>query len=144
MAILKSQTDIAHALTRSKRLAILGAHHEPARAAFYVPDYLVRHGYEVIPVNPKLVGMTLFGEPVRKTLADAGPVDMVVCFRRSDDLPAHLPEILAMAPRPSIVWLQLGIIHHPFAQALVEAGLDVVQDRCTLQDHRLFAVPNRA
>lgn len=138
MAILTSKHDIQRVLMTSRRLAVLGAHHEPARAAFYVPDYLSRHGYTIIPVNPRLVGTILFGEPVRPSLADAGEVDAVVCFRRASDLPAHLEEILAMAPRPRVVWLQLGIVHRGFEAALAEAGFEVVEDRCMLQDHRLF------
>lgn len=138
MSILTSTHDIQRVLMTSRRLAVLGAHHETARAAFYVPDYLSRHGYTIIPVNPRLVGTTLFGEPVRSSLAEAGEVDAVVCFRRPSDLPAHLDEILAMAPRPRVVWLQLGIVHRGFEEALVEAGFEVVEDRCMLQDHRVF------
>lgn len=138
MGILTTSNDILRVLTTSRRLAVLGAHHEPARAAFYVPDYLRRHGYSIIPVNPRLVGTSLWGEPVRSTLAEAGEVDAVVCFRRASDLPGHLEEILAMSPRPRVVWLQLGIVHRGFAASLVEAGLEVVEDRCMLQDHRLL------
>jgi predicted CoA-binding protein len=144
MAILDTWSDIAHALTRSRRLAVLGAHHEPARAACYVPEYLARHGYQIVPVNPRLVGMTLWGEAVRRSLAEAESVDMVVCFRRSDDLPHHLPEILSMRPRPAIVWQQLGIANRAFSNSLVAAGLDVVEDRCTLQDHRLLGLAVRS
>lgn len=141
MSILTSTHDIQRILMTSRRLAVLGAHYEPARAAFYVPDYLSRHGYTIIPVNPRLVGTTLFGEPVRPSLAEVGEVDAVVCFRRASDLPDHLAEILAMVPRPRVVWLQLGIIHRGFEEALVEAGFEVVEDRCMLQDHRLLVGP---
>lgn len=138
MSILSTTNDITRVLVTSKRLAVLGAHHETARAAFYVPDYLWRRGYTIIPVNPRLVGTTLWNEPVRAHLAEAGEVDTVVCFRRASDLPGHLEEILAMSPRPRVVWLQLGIIHRGFEAALVEAGIEVVEDRCMLQDHRLL------
>lgn len=138
MGILTSTSDIIRVLDTAKHLAILGAHHEPSRAAFYVPGYLARHGYRVVPVNPRLVGTELWGEGVRATLAEVGGVDAVVCFRRADDLPGHLPEILAMAPRPRVVWQQLGIINRSFSMALVDAGFDVVEDRCMLQDHRIF------
>lgn len=138
MGILTELRDIRRVLTTTRRLAVLGAHREPARAAFYVPDYLARHGYTIIPVNPRLVGMTLFGEPVRQSLLEVGEVDAVVCFRRASDLPGHLEDILAMAPRPRLVWLQLGIVHRGFADALLQAGIEVVEDRCMLQDHRLL------
>ena len=75
--------------------------------------------------------------PVRATLAELGePVDIVDVFRRPDLLPGHLADVLAMAPRPRLVWLQLGIRNDAFARAVQDAGSDVVQDRCTLADHR--------
>jgi len=124
-------------LERSETIAVLGVHHERQRAAFYVPDYLRSVGYRVRGVNPRLVGRELFGEPVVATLDElAEPVDLVDVFRRSDRVPDHLEEILAMRPRPKVVWLQLGIRHDATARALVDAGIDVVQDRCTLADHR--------
>ena len=124
-------------LTRCRTIAVVGVHHEPHRAAFYVPDYLRSVGYRVLGVNPALAGRELFGETVVATLGDlTEPVDLVDVFRRSDRVPDHLEQLLAMRPLPSVVWLQLGIRHDATAAALVEAGVDVVQDRCTLADHR--------
>ncbi|MFO0748298.1 MAG: CoA-binding protein [Myxococcota bacterium] len=62
-------------------------------------------------------------------------------FRRPVDLPGHLDDLLAMRPLPKVVWLQLGIRHAEVAARLVAAGIDVVEDRCTLADHRLFGLP---
>jgi predicted CoA-binding protein len=102
-----------------------------------VPSYLAEHGYRVIPVNPRFAGQTLYGERVRAALAELGePVDIVDVFRRAEHLPAHLPDLLAMAPRPRLVWLQSGIRHPGFARALIAEGIEVVQDRCTMADHR--------
>ena len=55
-------------LQEARTVAVLGAHTDPGRAAFYVPDYLKRHGYRVIPVNATKVGQVLHGEPVRSAL----------------------------------------------------------------------------
>ena len=78
--------------------------------------------------------MELFGSPVRATLAEVGPVDLVDVFRPNHALPGHLDELMsAGAP---VVWFQLGIQHHEVADALREAGIRVVQDRCLLADHR--------
>ena len=55
----------------------------------------------------------------------------------------HLDDILAMSPRPSLVWLQLGIHNDAFAQALLAEGIDVVQNRCTLADHRRLGIASR-
>jgi len=124
-------------LQTSPTVAVLGAHHESARAACYVPEYLHQQGYRILPVNPALLGRALWGEPVRATLAEIDePVDLVDVFRSPWHLPGHLADVLAMDPLPTVVWLQLGIRHDDFARACRAAGIDVVQNRCTLADHR--------
>jgi hypothetical protein len=141
MPEIESSTEIRDVLSRARTIAVLGAHHQPSRPAFYVPDYLHSKGYRVVPVNPTLVGTTLWGEPVRATLAEiAEPIDMVDVFRLADLLPGHLADLLAMKPLPRVVWLQQGIRNDAFARSLVAAGIDVVQDRCTLADHRAFGL----
>ena len=136
-SLVDDQAGIRSILERTRTVAVLGAHSESHRAAYYVPEYLHEQGYRVLSVNPTLAGDSLFGEPVVATLADLPePVDLVDVFRRASHLPAHLPELLAMEPKPKVVWLQLGIRHDEIARALVDADIDVVQDRCTLADHR--------
>jgi uncharacterized protein len=127
-------TRIRRILETSPRVAVLGAHHETHRAAFYVPEYLHQQGYDVIGVNPRLAGTDLWGRTVVSSLDEVGDVDLVDVFRRAALLPGHLDELLALSP--AVVWLQLGIRHAAVAAALEEAGIDVVQDRCTLADHR--------
>jgi uncharacterized protein len=137
MPELATTSELREVLTNARTIAVLGAHHEPSRPAFYVPDYLHRQGYRVLPVNPMLVGTTLWGEPVRARLDELGEaVDLVDVFRRPDLLPGHLAELLAMRPRPRVVWLQSGIRNDEVARALMEAGIDVVQDACTYAEHR--------
>lgn len=137
MAELSTDIQIEEALRGARTIAVLGAHDQPSRPAFYVPDYLHQQGYRVLPVNPNLVGKTLWGQPVRASLAELKePVDIVDIFRRPELLSEHLSDILAMKPRPRLVWLQLGIRNGAFAGAVERAGIDVVQDHCTLADHR--------
>lgn len=141
MAELIQDKDVAAALRTSRTIAVLGAHEAPTRPAYYVPQYLFEQGYKIVPVNPLLAGKTMWGETVRATLAEiAQPVDIVDVFRRPELLGEHLADILAMAPRPRIVWLQLGIRNDAFAREVEAAGIDVVQDRCTLADHRRLHV----
>ena len=124
-------------LTGSPTIAVLGIHEEPEKAAFYVPEYLHDEGYKIIGINPRFVGKTLFGEPVRATLAEVHePIDMVDVFRASADVTGHVEDILAMSPRPKVVWLQLGIKNDEVAAVLEAAGITVVQNRCTLADHQ--------
>ena len=124
-------------LQTSPTIAVLGLHHEPEKAAFYVPEYLHDEGYRIIGVNPQFRGEVLFGEKVRDTLAEiAEPVDLVDVFRRPELIPQHVEDILAMRPRPKVVWFQLGIRHDDSARILESAGITVVQNRCTLADHQ--------
>jgi predicted CoA-binding protein len=124
-------------LSTSPTIAVLGAHQEPEKAAYYVPEYLHEEGYRILSVNPQLHGEELFGQPVYKTLAEIGePVDLVDVFRRSELIPQHVEDILAMSPRPKVVWLQLGIKNEDAARILEAAGITVVQNRCTLADHQ--------
>jgi hypothetical protein len=138
---LRTEADVRGVLERARVVAVLGAHFESWRPAFYVPDYLRAQGMRILPVNPALVGRTLWGEPVRGSLGDlAEPVDVVDVFRRSDALPAHLDELRGMRPLPPVVWFQSGIRNDAVAAALVAAGIDVVQDRCMLADHRRMGI----
>jgi uncharacterized protein len=124
-------------LTTSPTVAVLGIHHEPEKAAYYVPEYLHDEGYRIIGVNPQLAGQQLFGEPVRSTLAEIGErIDLVDVFRRAELIPEHIEDILAMSPRPRVVWFQLGIKNDDAAHVLEAAGITVVQNRCTLADHQ--------
>lgn len=128
-------------LTTSPTVAVLGVHREQEKAAYYVPEYLHDEGYRILGVNPRFHGEQLFGEPVRDTLAEIGePVDLVDVFRRSTAIPEHVEDILAMKPRPRVVWFQLGIKNDEAARILEAAGITVVQNRCMLADHQRLAL----
>lgn len=124
-----------------KRVAVLGIKTEAQsdQPAFYVPSYLASAGVEVVPVPvyyPEVT--TILGRPVYRSVAAVpGPVELVDVFRRPADLMAHLDDLLAARPR--VVWLQTGIRHPEFCDALRAAGIDVVQDRCLMVDHRRLA-----
>lgn len=120
-------------LQRVRRIAVLGIKTDTSGApAYFVPEYAQRAGYTIIPVPVYYPEVTeILGEPVHRRLADVPPpVDMVNVFRRSKDIPAHLDDILAA--RPSAVWMQSGIRHDDVARTLLDAGIDVVQDRCLM------------
>jgi hypothetical protein len=141
MPELVAHPDLSALLRRARTVAVLGASSNPRRAGHYVPAYLLGQGYRVLPVNPAGVGQTWFGQPVVATLAELDePIDLIDVFRSPDQLMGHLPEILALDPAPGAVWLQLGIRHEAFVAAMAQAGIDVVQDRCTLADHRAWGL----
>lgn len=132
-----NDTRLREILRSSPTIAVLGVHYEPEKAAYYVPEYLHDEGYRIIGVNPQFTAQTLFGERVRATLAEiTEPVDIVDVFRRAEQIPMHVEDILAMSPRPKVVWFQLGIKNEDAARILEAAGITVVQNRCTLADHQ--------
>lgn len=140
--MIEDEAGIAAVVNASKRIAVLGIKTEAqaGQPAFDVPAYLQEHGLEVIPVPVYYPDVTtILGERVYRKVADipGGPVDLLDVFRRPNDLPPHLDDVLAA--KPKVVWLQLGIRNDAFAQKLVEAGIDVVQDRCLLVDHSRYA-----
>jgi uncharacterized protein len=132
-----SDAQLREILSTSPTIAVLGIHRAPEKAAFYVPEYLHDAGYQIIGVNPLFAEQTLFGERVRSTLAEINePVDLVDVFRRAEQIPTHIEDILAMKPRPKVVWFQLGITNDDAAKILEAAGITVVQNHCTLADHQ--------
>jgi hypothetical protein len=138
-------TDVPSALDRlrsARVIAVLGAHVAPDRPAHYVPSYLHEQGYRILPVNPHFVGTVLWGQPCVALVTDLRePIDLIDVFRASHMLDMHVPEILAMDPLPRTVWFQLGIRNDRAASALADAGIDVVQSRCTLADHQRHGLP---
>ena len=137
--ILEEDEDVADVLRNSKRLAVLGIKPESrdSRPAHYVPAYLQRNGYEIVPVPVYYPDVTeILGEQVFRTVAEVpGEVDMVVVFRKPNDVTGHIDDIIAKKPR--VVWMQLGIRNDAAAERFTEAGIDVVQDRCTMVEHRM-------
>jgi uncharacterized protein len=137
--LIEDADEIRAIALAAKRIAVLGIKTEAQRGqpAFYVAEYLVRAGIEVVPVPVYYPEVTeILGAPVVRRLEDIeGPVDMVDVFRRPSDLEAHRDALIAL--RPSVVWLQLGIRNDAFAGALAESGIRVVQDRCLMVEHRM-------
>lgn len=135
---LTSPDEIATLLRGARRVAVLGikTERQAGQPAFYVPEYLAGAGVEVIPVPVYYPEVTeILGRKVFRTVAEVpGPVDIVDVFRRAEDIPAHLDDLIAARPRA--VWFQSGIRNDAAAARLMAAGIDVVQDRCLMVDHR--------
>ena len=141
MIITDDEDAIAELCRSARRVAVLGIKTEAqsGEPAFYVPEYLASAGVEVIPVPVYYPDVThILGKQVYRRVQDVpGPIDIVDVFRRSRDVPAHLPDLLASKPRA--VWLQSGIRDDDVAEALARAGILVVQSRCLMVDHRRYA-----
>jgi predicted CoA-binding protein len=130
------------ALLRStRRVAVLGIKTAASsgQPAYYVPQALQQMGLQIVPVPVYYPDADeILGAKVYRRLQDVpGEVDIVDVFRRSGDVAAHLPDLLAKKPRA--VWLQSGIRDDKTAEALARAGVQVVQDRCLMVDYRAVA-----
>jgi len=138
---LETEDAIRALVKRIHRVAVLGIKTETQsdQPAFYVPEYLASVGLEVIPVPVYFPEVkVILGKPVYRRLVDIpGELDLVDVFRRPKDLAGHVEDILAK--KPKAVWFQAGIRDDAIADRLAAAGIDVVQDRCLMVDHRRYA-----
>ncbi len=135
-----SDNDLRDLLAASRTIAVVGIKNDESEDAYRVPLYMQRHGHRILPVNPKLDRS--LGERATGSLGEIDvPVDLVNLFRAPDHIPAHVDEILAMQPRPRAVWMQLGIVHGASAARLRAEGIQVVQDRCIMVEHRRLYAP---
>lgn len=139
--LLEDDERIGELIRSTRRVAVLGmkTEEQAGQAAFYVPAFLAAAGVEVIPVPvyyPEV--REILGRPVERDLRKvSGPVDIVDVFRRPQDIPPHLEDLKALAPRA--VWFQLGIRNDAAALELARAGIQVVQDRCLMVEWRRHA-----
>ncbi len=124
-------------LLDTKRVALVGASANTARPSYFVATYLLSSTqYEIYFVNPRLD--SLLGSPVYPSLKDLPkPPDLVSVFRKHDDLPAVAEEVVDAGAKT--LWLQLGLWHEAVAERGVEAGLNVVMNRCVKIEHARFA-----
>ena len=140
--LITSTDQIRELLSQTQTIAVLGIKTEEQadQPAFYVPKYMQTAGYKIIPVPVYYPNVTtILGEEVYRRVNDIpADVDMVNVFRRPQDIPPHLDDLLAK--RPKSVWMQLGISHSVVAEELAKAGVRVVQDRCLMVDHRRLAI----
>ena len=123
-------------LRDNRTIAVVGLSANWYRPSYFAAKYLQEHGYRVIPVNP--LYDSVLGEKCYKSLADIPEkVDVVDCFRRSEEIPALADEAIAIGAK--VLWMQLGVTSAEARRKAEAAGLDVVEDRCMKIEHgRLF------
>jgi predicted CoA-binding protein len=136
-----TDAEIRAILSHPATVAVLGCSDNPARDSLRIAMLLMRKGFRVIPVNPRLESdalMDALGERCYPDLASiSGAVDIVDVFRR----PEYLPEIAeaAIAKGARVLWCQLGVVNLHAAEYARAAGLTVVMDRCPAIEYgRLF------
>ncbi|HXF94665.1 MAG TPA: CoA-binding protein [Gemmatimonadales bacterium] len=122
-------------LREARTIAVVGLSPRPERPSHSVARYLQRAGYRIIPVNPG--HREILGERSYPTLADAARehrIDIVDVFRRSEFAGEVVDQAIAL--RPKLIWLQLGVVDEAAAARARAAGIPVVMDRCLAVDHR--------
>lgn len=129
--ILTNRSEILDALSKVKMIALIGASNKPNRPSYGVMKHLLDCRFTVIPVNPVLAGQTILDQKVFATLSDIDvTIDMIDIFRNAEAVPEIVEEALTLQTLPKLIWMQLKIIHEEAAQQAVNAGIDVVMDRC--------------
>lgn len=122
---------ISGILNSVRSIAIVGASANEVRPSFFVTKYLIDKGYKVFPINPGHAGREILGRMTYASLADVPePIDMVDVFRASAAVPGVVDEVLALDPRPAVIWMQLTVRHDEAAAKAEAAGIKVVMNRC--------------
>jgi predicted CoA-binding protein len=136
--LLLDDAGIAALLRSNPRIAVIGASSRSSRPVHGVMTYLMRAGYDVVPVSPRepeIEGLRC-SPTLGEAVADTGPIDLVDVFRRPEACPEHARE--AVAAGAKCLWLQLGIVSAEAARIAHDGGLAVVMDRCTKIEHARF------
>ena len=131
-----SQAAAVHAsLANCATIAVVGLSPKPHRDSFRVAKYMQDHGFRIVPINPNAT--EVLGEKAYASLTEAAQhvhIDMVNCFRNSEDIPPIAAEAIAMGAKS--LWLQIGVVNDDAAKQATDAGLVVVQNLCLMVEHR--------
>ena len=126
---------IQRVLHNAKTIAIVGLSNNELRASYFVGYYLQRHGYRIIPVNPR--EPRILGETSYASLLDVPvPVDVVNVFRAPQALPGIAREAVQIGA--GTLWCQFGVINEEGARIAQDGGVDVVMDRCMKVEHARY------
>ena len=125
-------------LKESKTIAVVGLSANWYRPSYFAAKYMQEHGYKIIPVNPAYVGQEVLGERCYSSLEDIPEsVDMVDCFRKSEDIEPIASQAVTIGAK--IIWLQLGVKNESASEIASTAGMTYVENRCVKIEHgRLF------
>jgi predicted CoA-binding protein len=135
LARYQDTATIQRVLHTAKTIAVVGLSTNELRASYFVGYYLKRHGYKVIPVNPRET--EILGETCYPSLLDVPvPVDIVDVFRAPDALPGIARE--AVQIKAGLMWCQYGVINEEGNRIAEDGGVEVVVDRCMKVEHARY------
>jgi predicted CoA-binding protein len=133
-----SKIDYRMLFEEIRTVAVVGYSDNPDRAGFFVPDYLARHGYEIIAINPRF-GTEVNGFPCYPNLRAIPPgtrIDVLDIFRTPSAVPAVVEEASGLDPLPAYFWMQPGAVSQEAAAAAEALGMTVIAGPCMLAEHR--------
>lgn len=129
-----SAPDIYEILEQSKTIAVVGISSNPNRTSRSIAEYLRNNGYRVVGVNPNQSFNDANGIKVYNSLEEiTEPIDIVNVFRRSEDIPFIIEDVLKV--KPKVLWLQLGIRNDEAVSSIIEEGISTIQDKCIKVEH---------
>ncbi|MCL5021220.1 MAG: CoA-binding protein [Bacteroidetes bacterium] len=132
-AFIIDDADLRNLLIQARTIAVIGASTNTFRDSNMIMQYLIKHGYEVIPVNPKYE--TVLERKCYPTLKSIGrQIDIADVFRRSEFMDETARD--AVDAKARTLWMQLGIKNQEAARLAAESGLKVVMNRCIMVEHR--------
>jgi uncharacterized protein len=118
-----------------KNIAVVGVSKNEEKPSHQVPKYLIEHGYNVIPVNPTLT--EVLGRKAYPSIAAIQErIDIIDIFRKSEDTPAVVDDILKKKDGIKVIWMQLGIYNEDAEKKAKQNGIDVIYNRCMMEEHR--------
>ncbi len=137
-----SQEEIKKIFTNYKTVAVVGLSRDPEKESYSVANYLQKHGFRIIPINP--FADVVLGEKSYKSLLDLPTalqqtLEIIDVFRKAEDVPFVVDQVLELKKRfgnPYVLWLQLGIVNNQAADLAKRAGLTVIMDKCMMQEHK--------
>ncbi len=123
----KINKNIPQILKQYRNIAVVGISNKPYRPSYDVSQFMLYHGYNILPVNPnydEVLGLRCY-----KSLKEIDqPVEIVDIFRRSDQVLPIVKEAIEIGTK--VIWMQLGVVNEEAARLALDAGLDVVMDHC--------------
>ncbi len=133
-----SDEEVKKILSEYRRVAVVGFSRYPEKPAHYVPKFLIRKGYHVVPVNPNAERILKL-KSYKSLLELDEEVDIVDVFRPSDQVLEIAEQVLKMRFKPKVFWMQEGIYSREAAELLKKNGITVIWNRCMMREHnRLF------
>lgn len=136
--------NIADIVRSSKTIAVVGLSDKPERYSYQVADYLQKHGYRIIPVNPTID--SVLGErayPDISSIPDSITIDMVNIFRRSELVLPHVEDAVRRKG-VTLIWMQEGVENDQARKLAEEHGIAVVMNACLMVSHKIYGQKNRA